>query len=144
MCQVVQNAVISCRPVGPLTKACKWKHFPRHWPFVQGIHRSPVNSPHKGQWRGALVFSLVCASTNGSANNRDAGDLRRHRIHYDVTVMYATRRASCTLPAFFICCGLVITNFAVVFQGNFSSIWLIIQLHQKLWSSLSEQLTWIC
>ena len=36
----------------------KWKHFPRHWPFVRGIHRSPVNSPHKGQWRGALMFSL--------------------------------------------------------------------------------------
>ena len=29
----------------------KWKHFPRYWPFVRGIHRSPVNSPHKGQWR---------------------------------------------------------------------------------------------
>ena len=26
----------------------KWKHFPRYWPFVGGIHRSPVNSPHKG------------------------------------------------------------------------------------------------
>ena len=24
----------------------KWKHFPRYWPFVRGIHRSPVNSPH--------------------------------------------------------------------------------------------------
>ena len=35
----------------------KWKHFPRHWPFVRGIHRSPGNSPHKGQWRGALIFS---------------------------------------------------------------------------------------
>ena len=34
----------------------KWKHFPRNWPFVRGIHRSPVNSPHKGQWRGALMF----------------------------------------------------------------------------------------
>ena len=34
----------------------KWKHFPRYWPFVRGIHRSPVNSPHKGQWRGALLF----------------------------------------------------------------------------------------
>ena len=29
----------------------KWKLFPRYWPFVRGIHRSPVNSPHKGQWR---------------------------------------------------------------------------------------------
>ena len=34
----------------------KWKHFPRYWPFVRGIHRSPVNSPHKDQWRGALMF----------------------------------------------------------------------------------------
>ena len=25
----------------------KWKHFPRYWPFVRGIHRWPVNSPHK-------------------------------------------------------------------------------------------------
>ena len=38
----------------------KWKHFPRYWPFVRGIHRSPVNSPHKGQWRGALKFPLIC------------------------------------------------------------------------------------
>ena len=34
----------------------KWKPFPRYWPFVRGIHRSPVSSPHKGQWRGALMF----------------------------------------------------------------------------------------
>ena len=38
----------------------KWKHLPRYWPFVGGIHQSPVNSPHKGQWRGALMFSLIC------------------------------------------------------------------------------------
>ena len=38
----------------------KWKHFPRYWPFVRGIHRSPGNSSHKGQWRGALMFSLIC------------------------------------------------------------------------------------
>ena len=34
----------------------KWKHFLRYWTFVRGIHRSPVNSPHKGQWRRALIF----------------------------------------------------------------------------------------
>ena len=39
----------------------KWKHFSRYWPFVQGIHRSSVNSPHKGQWRETLMFSLICA-----------------------------------------------------------------------------------
>ena len=69
----------------------KWKHFPRYWPFVRGIHRSPVNSPHKGQWRGALMFSLICAWTNGWVNNRDAGDLRRYCAHYDVIVIYFSR-----------------------------------------------------
>ena len=39
----------------------KWKYFPRYWPFVRGIHPSTVNSPHKSQWRGALMFSLICA-----------------------------------------------------------------------------------
>ena len=66
-----------------------WKHFPHYWPFVPGIHRSPVNSPHKGQWRGALMFSLICARINSWINNREAGDLRHHRAHYDVIVMYA-------------------------------------------------------
>ena len=65
----------------------KWKHFPRYWPFVRGIHRSPVISPQKGQWRGALMFSLMCGWISAWANNRDAGDLRRHRAHYDVRVM---------------------------------------------------------
>ena len=65
----------------------KWNHFPRYWPFVWGIHRSPVNSLHKGQWRGALMFSLICARINGWVNNGEAGDLRRHRAHYDATVM---------------------------------------------------------
>ena len=51
--------------------------FPRYWPFVRGIHRSPVNSPHKGQWRGALIFSLICVWINGWVNNREAGGLRR-------------------------------------------------------------------
>ena len=47
----------------------KWKHFPCYWPFVRGIHRSPVNSPHKGQWRRALMFSLICARINAWVNN---------------------------------------------------------------------------
>ena len=46
-----------------------WKHFPRYWPFVRGIHRLPVNSP------------------NAWVNNDEAGDLKRHCTHYDVTVM---------------------------------------------------------
>ena len=46
-----------------------------------------VNSPHKGQWREAFMFSLICAWINDWVNNREADDLRRHRGHYDVNVM---------------------------------------------------------
>ena len=49
----------------------KYKHFPLYWPFVRGIHRSPVNSPHKGQWRGALIFSLIGGWMNDWVNNRE-------------------------------------------------------------------------
>ena len=66
----------------------KWKHFKRYRPFVRGIHRWPVNSPHKGQWRGALMFSLICAWTNGWVNNREARCLRRHRAHYVAIVIF--------------------------------------------------------
>ena len=65
----------------------KWKRFPRYRPFVRGIHWLPVNSPHKVQWRGDLMFSLIYAWTNGWANNQDAGLSRRHYAHYDVAVM---------------------------------------------------------
>ena len=46
-----------------------------------------LRSPHKGQWRGALMFSLICVWINGWVNNREAGDLRRYRAHYGVSVM---------------------------------------------------------
>ena len=65
-----------------------WKHFPRYWPFVRGIHWSPMASPHKGQWCWALMFSLICTWTNSWANNWDAGDLKCPHAHYDVTVMH--------------------------------------------------------
>ena len=65
----------------------KWKHVPRYWPFVRGIHRSPVDSIPKGHWLGALIFSLICAWTNRWANNGAAGDLRRHRSHEHATVV---------------------------------------------------------
>ena len=83
-----------------INNVIKWKHFPcswwrhqmetfsRYWPFVQGIHWSPVNSPHKNQWRGALIFSLICTWINGWAIDREAGDLRRYRTNFDVPVMY--------------------------------------------------------
>ena len=84
-----------------------WHHqmepFPRYWSFVWGIHRSPVNSTHKGQWRGALMFSLICAWINGWVNNGAAGDLRRHRAHYDVTIMSHAHERSHALYTYSIC-----------------------------------------
>ena len=47
----------------------------------------PVNFPHKGQWRGALMLALIYVWINAWVNNRKAGDLRRYRLHYDVIVM---------------------------------------------------------
>ena len=69
----------------------KWKHFPRYWPFVRGIHRSLMNSPHKGQWHGTLIFSLICVWINDWVNNRGAGYLRRYSTHYGVIVMGLAR-----------------------------------------------------
>ena len=67
----------------------KWEQFPRCWAFVRGIHRSPVNSLHKGQRLGALMFSLLCVWINGWVNSREVFEwcFRRYRAHYDVTVM---------------------------------------------------------
>ena len=61
----------------------KWKHFPRYWPFVRRIHRSPVNSPQKASDAELWCFLWI----NGWANNRETGDLRRHRANHDVIVM---------------------------------------------------------
>ena len=58
----------------------KWNHFPRYWPFVRRIHWLPVNSLHKGQWRGALMFSSICAWINGWVNNREAA-IRQQAIN---------------------------------------------------------------
>ena len=75
-----------------ISKHSPYSAFPMNYENMMtssngNISASPVDSPHKGQWRGALMFSLIEAWTNGWANNRDVGDLRRHRAHYYVTVM---------------------------------------------------------
>ena len=91
-CIEIRNLVYFCHDrdhSGFHDDVIKWKPFPRNWPFVHGIHRSPVNSPHKGQRRRSLMFSLIYARINGWVNTGDAGDLRRHHPHYDVIVMSA-------------------------------------------------------
>ena len=67
-----------------------WRHqmetFSALLAICAGNSPVPGNSPHKSQWRGALMFSLICVWIN----NREAGDLRRYRAHYDVTVILAS------------------------------------------------------
>ena len=65
----------------------KGKPFPRYWPFVREFTGHRWIRPHKGQRRGALMFSLICAWINDWVNSREAGDLRRRYTHYDVIVM---------------------------------------------------------
>ena len=56
---------------------------------ITGVFWS-VNSPHKGQWREALMFFLIC----GWANIHEDGDMRRHRTHYDVIVMSTLQKSA--------------------------------------------------
>ena len=72
----------------------KWKHFPCYWPFVRGFPRWPLNSPHKGQWYGTLMFSLICDWINSWKNNCEAGDFKHIHAHYDIIVMCATRTSA--------------------------------------------------
>ena len=119
----------------------KWKYFPRYWPFVHGIHQSPVNSPLKGQWRGTLMFSLICDRINCWVNNCEAGNLRRHRVHYDVIGMLKFLAPDVNLIIMLTICrvsGLYPkrwpTNFqdievesksdAIINQSNYSPYWL--------------------
>ena len=65
----------------------KCKHFPRYWLFMRGIHRSPVNSPHKASDSELWYFLWSAPWINGWVNNRETGDLRRRHAHYDVIVI---------------------------------------------------------
>ena len=68
-----------------------WRHqmetFSALLAICAGNSLVAVNSPHKGQWRGALMFSFISVWINDWVNNREAGDLRRHHGHYDVNVI---------------------------------------------------------
>ena len=122
-----------------------WKHFPRHWTFVRGIHRSPVNSPHKGQWRGAFMFSLICTRINGWVNNGEAGNLRRHRAHYDVIVMSLTGLLCRQRILKYYTSGLPLMNFAVVrCQPSVSIFFTINSLALREWCGQCNATWSIC
>ena len=102
----------------------KWKHFPRYWPFVQGMHRSSVNSPHKGQWRGSWIFSMICARINGWVNTGEAWDLKRHRAHYDITVMWSiTNRSYISVILSRSCMFLCGSKALIIGRKHIANVW---------------------
>ena len=97
-CKIVDSSVF---PIWSLIHGSSWSGLIKAEPDVimtssngnifrltGPLCQSPVNSPHKGQRRGDLMFSLICAWITCWVNNREAGDLRRHCAHYDITVMW--------------------------------------------------------
>ena len=80
-----------------------WRHqmetFTTLLAICAGKSPVPVHSPHKGKRHGPLMFSLICAWLNSWVNNREAGDLIRHRAHYDVIVMRPVLSKSLRTPA---------------------------------------------
>ena len=129
----------------------KWKHFPSYWPFVWGIHRSPMNCPHKGQWCGALMSSLFCASTNScpdysvwqeSDGNQTPGTLTGHSLRCQLYSLAHQWASIFHLPLRFD--GLV--------QERCNSSALAMELHlsctnpstwaPKLWPPRWEAITW--
>ena len=74
-----------------LTSRSWWRHQMETFSALLAICARnspvPVNSPHKGQWCGALMYSLICVWMHDWVNNRETGDLRRYRAHYDVILM---------------------------------------------------------
>ena len=98
----------------------KWKHFSRYWPFVRGIRRSPVDSPHKGQWRGAWIFSLICRLSKQSISRwfeTPSRSLWRH-CHAECT-LHAMSYARCLRFVVF-SCGQASTQYTHSLQGYFT------------------------
>ena len=130
-----------------------WKQR-THLFYMRGIHRSPVNSPHKGQWRGALTFSLICTWMNGWVNNREAGNLRRYRAHYDFAVMslfsqndnipWLIHKGRARMP-FWIMNSIVNLYLTIVSILFYWILWYIKYFHMESWLELNIYLimhTW--
>ena len=69
----------------------RWRHQMETFSALLAIcaGNSPVTGEFPAQRSVTRSFDVffTCAWTNGWINNQDAGNLRRHRTHYYVTVM---------------------------------------------------------
>ena len=91
----------------------------------------------QGQWRGALMFSLICAWIDGCVNNREAGDLRRHRAHYDVIVMIVSRLFRFRIMEIMVTYWMPRSYLKVVFTAE-------LRWHCQFWTWLKEFKRYIC
>ena len=132
-----------------------WRHqmetFSVLLAILRGIHRSPVNSPHKGQWRRALIFSLICVWINGWVNTREAGDLICYCAHYDVSVMEISNSqiTPFVLPHAAICPNLRIRAWPCHVTHlphcyNVSNYWQLYPLSNSLLNSLFSAFLVLC
>ena len=100
-----------------------WRHQMQTFSALLALcgGNSPIigEFPRKGQWRGALIFSLICAWTNGWANHWDASDLRRHRAHYSITVMKVAKITKVTRYIISICSWSKWSHLRRVQQGTY-------------------------
>ena len=96
---------------------------------MRGINWSPMNSLHKGQWRGALMYSLIYPWTNGWANHRYSGDQRRHRAHYDVTVMILPNMNTCLMKLY---PGQLLSQGCAFMRDTKLSIWVLNHVHTRM------------
>ena len=104
-------------------KCTRWRHeietFSASLAFVRRIHRSPVDYYQKRQWRGALMFSLICSWTNGRAKTWDAGDLR---CHYDIAAMYTN--VTCSEVTFIHTCEFLVHVAILIISGSIPQQWI--------------------
>ena len=128
----------------------KWKHIPPYRPIVRIIYRLPANFPRKCQWHRALMFSFICAWINGRVSNSKVGVLRRHRAHYDPTVMqsFVNQRGSSLIflkiavyimkyAHFVLLHGCVILNTFLEFCNSVCKM--ILRINQRMFFSYSQK-----
>ena len=79
----VPNEMIHANQFRSHDGVIKWKHFPPNCPFA-GNRGIPLTKASDAEhW----CFLWSAPGINGRVNSREAGDLIRHRSHYDLIVM---------------------------------------------------------
>ena len=98
------------------------------------------NSPVTGEFPAqrpvmrSFMFSLICAWINSWVNNREAGDLRRQRAHYYVTVMilladcWMKKKQRVSMPS-------TIPTKTAIWLGQSTSTWCMASTKSRSWTS---------